>query len=113
MLKDQRDLLLAFNTHSVRYLLIGGHALGRYTEPRVTGDMDIFTEISEKNSERVFAALAEYGAPLSGYSPETFRNPYEGFQIGSPPTTDRADLCDQRPYLRAGLDNQHPRLYRR
>jgi hypothetical protein len=27
MLKDQTDLLLAFNTARVRYLLIGGYAL--------------------------------------------------------------------------------------
>ncbi len=34
MLKDQTDLLRAFNTARVRYPLIGGYALGRYTDPR-------------------------------------------------------------------------------
>ena len=29
MLKDQRDLLLAFNAHNVRYLFIGGYAYSR------------------------------------------------------------------------------------
>jgi hypothetical protein len=29
MEKDQRDLLIAFNEQSVRYILVGGYALGR------------------------------------------------------------------------------------
>ena len=42
MEKDQRDLLLAFNEQSVKYLIVGGYALGRYTEPRTTKDLDLF-----------------------------------------------------------------------
>ncbi len=42
MEKDQRDLLLAFNEQSVRYMIVGGYALGRYSEPRATKDLDIF-----------------------------------------------------------------------
>jgi hypothetical protein len=84
-MQDQRDLLLAFNACHVKYLLVGGHALGRYAEPRVTRDMDVFIDLSQENSERVFAALARYGAPLAGYSPADFQNPYDGFQIGAPP----------------------------
>ncbi|MEO7027925.1 MAG: hypothetical protein ABI147_00785 [Acidobacteriaceae bacterium] len=64
---------------------MGGHALGRYTEPRVTGDMDVFIDTGEDNAKRVFAGLAQYGAPLAEYTVETFQNPYEGFQIGVPP----------------------------
>jgi hypothetical protein len=85
MLKDHRDLLLAFNACRVRFLLVGGHALGRYTEPRVTGDMDLFIDTSEENAKRVFAGLAQYGAPLAEYTVETFQDPYSGFQIGAPP----------------------------
>lgn len=85
MLKDHRDLLLAFNACRVKFLLVGGHALGRYTEPRVTGDMDVFIDTGEDNAKRVFAGLAQYGAPLAEYTVETFQNPYEGFQIGVPP----------------------------
>ena len=85
MLKDQRELLLAFNACRVKFLLIGGHALGRYTEPRVTGDMDLFVAISEENAERVFSALAQFGAPLANYSTADFQDPYSGFQIGIKP----------------------------
>lgn len=81
MLKDQTDLLRAFNTAHVRYLLIGAYALGRYTEPRATRDLDASVE----NSYRTFEGLALFGAPLAGYKPEDFQTVYESFQIGAPP----------------------------
>jgi hypothetical protein len=86
MEKDQRDLLLAFNEQQVRYLIVGGYALGRYTEPRVTKDLDVFVEISDENAGRIFAALAKYGAPLQGLTPKDFQDPYSGYQLGLPPS---------------------------
>jgi hypothetical protein len=85
MLKDQIDLLLAFNTARVRYLLIGGYALGRYSEPRVTRDLDVFVDASVENSHRTLEGLTRFGAPLAGYSAEDFQTVYESFQIGAPP----------------------------
>jgi hypothetical protein len=86
MLKDQRELLLALNEEQVRYLVVGGYALGQYTEPRVTKDLDIFVEISEDNSRRLFTALAKYGAPLGAYTVADFQDPYSGYQFGLPPS---------------------------
>ena len=86
MLKDQTDLLLAFNEQHVKYLLIGGYALGRYTEPRVTKDLDVFVDITDENAQRVFDALAKYGAPLKGYTPKDFQDPYSGYQLGLTPS---------------------------
>jgi hypothetical protein len=85
MLKDQIDLLLAFNTAGVRYLLVGGYALGVYTEPRVTRNLDLFVDSSPENSVHTFEGLALFGAPLSGLTPADFQSIYEGFQIGAPP----------------------------
>jgi len=86
MEKDQRDLLLAFNEKSVRYLIVGGYALGRYTEPRATKDLDIFVGTSNEDAQRVFAALAKFGAPIEGFTPSDFQDPYSGFQFGIPPS---------------------------
>ncbi len=86
MLKDQRDLLLAFNARQVRYILVGGYALGRYTEPRVTKDMDVFVGTDDENADRVFKALADFGALLAGRTPKDFQDPYFGFQIGNIPS---------------------------
>ncbi|MGH9598697.1 MAG: nucleotidyltransferase [Terracidiphilus sp.] len=86
MLKDQRELLSAFNAHGVKYLVVGGHAVSILAEPRGTKDLDVFIKPDEDNSKAVFAALAEYGAPLEGISPADFNDrPAAVFQIGVPP----------------------------
>jgi predicted nucleotidyltransferase len=89
--EDLRQLLLAFNAHEVEYLVVGGWAVGFYAEPRFTKDIDIFIRSSEKNSEAVFRALADFGAPIAGLTPADFRDePTSIFQIGFSPA--RADI---------------------
>lgn len=90
--KDLKDLLLAFNEQHVRYLIVGGYALGVHAEPRATKDLDIFISPDAENSEAIFRALAQYGAPLQGLSPKDFTDG-STFQIGQPPA--RIDLLQQ------------------
>ncbi len=89
---DLKELLRALNAHGVKFLVVGGYAFGAYTEPRATKDLDIFIGSDEKNSEAIYRALAEFGAPLHNLSPADFR---DGgcFQIGSPPG--RIDILQQ------------------
>ena len=94
MLVDQIDLLRAFNAHKVRYLTVGGHAVGLYSEPRGTKDLDVVIACDEENAQRVYAALAEFGAPLTGVTPADFTgNPTVIFQLGVPPA--RVDVLQQ------------------
>lgn len=89
--EDLRQLLLAFNAHGVEYLVVGGWAVGYYAEPRMTKDIDLFIRSSARNSEAVFHALAEFGAPLDGVTPADFRDdPNSVFQLGFSPA--RADI---------------------
>jgi hypothetical protein len=91
MLKDQKDLLSAFNAEDVEYLVIGGHAVGMHAEPRATKDLDLFIRNNRENAERVFRALQRFGAPLSGISVNDFcEHPEDVFQIGVPPS--RVDI---------------------
>ena len=86
MNKDLKDILCAFNDHNVDYLVVGAYAVGVHAEPRATKHLDILIRTSTENSESVFRALAEYGAPLAGLSPASFREePGSVFQIGLPP----------------------------
>lgn len=86
MLKDQRDILMALNAHGVKYLVVGGHAVSIHAEPRGTKDLDVFIKADGENSRAVFAALADYGAPLAGMSPADFNDkPTTVFQMGVPP----------------------------
>jgi predicted nucleotidyltransferase len=89
--EDLKQLLLALNAHGVEYLVVGGWAVGFYSEPRSTKDIDLFIRSGVKNSEAVFRALADFGAPLTGLTPADFRdNPSSVFQLGHEPA--RADI---------------------
>lgn len=79
------DLLSAFNARRVRFLLVGGYALSFYGRPRTTGDLDLWVEPILRNAEKVYDALAEFGAPLAGIAPKDFATPGTVFQIGVAP----------------------------
>jgi hypothetical protein len=66
-------------------MVVGGHAVMLYTEPRYTKDLDVWVEASRENSQRVFAALASFGAPLSGVTAEDFACEGSFYQLGRPP----------------------------
>ena len=84
------ELLKLFNASGVKYLVVGGHAMMLYTEPRYTKDLDVWIEASEENASKVFRALAEFGAPLSGLSVNDFAREGFFYQIGLPPA--RVDI---------------------
>ncbi len=84
MSPDFKEILSIFNAHEVRYLVVGAFAVMKYSEPRYTKDLDVWVEASDANARRVYAALAEFGAPLSEVSVADFAS--EGFfQMGQPP----------------------------
>jgi hypothetical protein len=89
MPKDLKELLSAFNDHAVKYLIVGGYAFGVHAEPRATKDLDLFIRPDKENSQALFRALAQYGAPLGGLSPADFMDGTV-FQIGQPPA--RVDI---------------------
>lgn len=51
------------NAHNVRYLLIGGHAVGYHGWARNTKDIDFWIASDPPNQLRVIAALREYAFP--------------------------------------------------
>jgi len=84
------DLLRAFGDGGVRYLVVGGYAVMRYTEPRYTKDLELWVDPDPENASRVFAALKSFGAPLTELSPISFTDETMIFQIGVPPV--RVDI---------------------
>jgi predicted nucleotidyltransferase len=86
LLPDQLDLLSAFLAHGVRFLVVGGHAVNIYTQPRYTSDLDVLVSGDEANGHAVYRALAEFGAPMKDVTPQDFINkPKQYFQVGVPP----------------------------
>ena len=59
--KDYEEILKLFNSHRVKYCIIGAFAVAFYARPRYTKDIDILIDSSPENAERIIRALAEFG----------------------------------------------------
>lgn len=95
MNSDFKDLLAALNDAGAEYLVVGGYAVGKHTEPRYTKDLDVWINNSFENAGLVLAALAAYGAPVKGATPEDFAGKDKFFQIGVEPV--RIDVISDLP----------------
>jgi len=83
--RDYSDLFKALNAHKVKYLVVGAHAFSFYAVPRYTKDIDVWIPPELNDSDSVFKALIEYGAPLHGISPADFTDREFMLQIGVEP----------------------------
>jgi hypothetical protein len=61
---DFKELLSVFHSRKIRYLLIGGYAVSHYAQPRTTKDLDLLVSPDRENAGALYAALAEFGAPV-------------------------------------------------
>jgi len=62
--RDFNDLFCAFNAHDVRYLVVGAYAVSFHARPRFTQDLDVWVDATPENAQRVWSALAAFGAPV-------------------------------------------------
>ena len=69
---DFSDLLRLMGDNRVRYLVIGGYAVGQHAEPRYTKDLDVWVAADAANARAVYKALVEFGAPLAGLTEADF-----------------------------------------
>ena len=99
--QDFKDLLQAFADEGVSYLLIGGYAVTFYDRPRYTKDLDLWIDSSSDNREKVYRALANFGAPASVLEDLRALAPGEVLWMGNPPV--RVDILQQVD----GLDYSH------
>jgi hypothetical protein len=93
--EDFRDLLIELADNGAEFVLVGGYAVAYHGHPRATKDMDILIRANPSNAERVYRALAAFGAPLESFEVEAkdFAT-YDGMlQIGLPPR--RVDIINR------------------
>jgi hypothetical protein len=85
--QDFSDLLVSLCDAHAEFLLVGGWAVVLYGHVRATDDMDIFVRPSAPNSQRVYAALEAFGAPLRahGVAPGHFANEGDAYRFGIAP----------------------------
>jgi hypothetical protein len=58
---DWSEFLSLLIQNGVRFVLVGGHAVAAYGEPRLTEDLDVFVEASAENAARLRRALVAFG----------------------------------------------------
>jgi predicted nucleotidyltransferase len=83
--KDFKEFFELLNANGVRYLLIGGFAVGYYGYPRTTNDIDIFVSSDETNAQRLVKTLKEFAFPTDTLSTELFTKPNSLVEIGVAP----------------------------
>ena len=82
---DFKDFLRLLNSHGVKYLVVGGYAVGYYGYPRATGDMDIWIEVSKSNAAKTAQALRDFGMPEKEATEYLFLEKDKIIRMGVPP----------------------------
>jgi hypothetical protein len=59
--RDFREFIQLLNAHRVKYLVVGGYAVGYHGYPRYTGDLDVFVELSQKNAGALAEVFRRFG----------------------------------------------------
>jgi len=85
----------ALEDAGIRYLIVGGIALGLHAEPRYTKDLDVLVAVDSTNSATLFGVLKEFGAPVHLVGPEEFLAEDFIFHFGLPPW--RIDILTSVP----------------
>lgn len=88
--RDFSEFLGFLNQNRVRYLLIGGYAVGLHGHPRYTKDLDIWVEATQENAKKLIKAIEDFGFSSLELKLEDFLEPGVIVQIGYPPV--RIDL---------------------
>jgi hypothetical protein len=92
---DFKELLKIFEKHKIRYLIVGGYAVMKYSEPRFTKDLDVLISTDYDNADAVYSALKEFGAPLENLTVNDFTHGDYFYQMGRSPL--RVDIMMSIP----------------
>jgi len=83
--KDFKEFLRLLRAHDVKYLLIGGWAVGHHGYPRSTDDLDVWIAISQANAERTVKVFREFGFDVPELSTALFLQPDQIVRMGIEP----------------------------
>ncbi len=87
---DFKEFIALLNTHSVRFLVVGGYAVAFHGHPRYTKDLDIWIDNEQENADRLMRVLDAFGFGSVGLAAQDFLTPHRTIQLGYPPN--RIDL---------------------
>ncbi len=92
MSPDLKELLGLLQSHEVRFLISGGHALAVHGHPRYTKDLDIWVAKDAANLVRLRAALVDFGFAEIADEALDLAEGRKMFQLGREPN--RVDLLN-------------------
>ena len=82
---DFKEFVELLNELEVRYLVVGGYAVGFYGRPRFTGDIDFWVKRDAKNATRLVEVFNRFGLASFGLTRNDFLSKESVIQIGHPP----------------------------
>ena len=82
---DFKEFLKLLNNSSVKYLLIGGYAVGYHGYPRATADMDVWVAISPDNASKLVDVFNRFGMSDPKLTADLFLTPGKIVRMGVPP----------------------------
>ena len=83
--QDFKEFLKILNHKKIRYLLIGGYAVGYHGYPRATNDMDIFISKDIETANQMVSALKDFGFDIPQLKDELFLKENNIVRMGIPP----------------------------
>ena len=108
---DFKDFLRLLNQHKVKYLVVGGYAVMKYTEPFYTKDIDIWIHPTPENARHTYQALVEFGAPMADLTVHDLTQEHIVFQFGmAPARVDVMTSIDAVIFSEAWIDRVQTRL---
>jgi predicted nucleotidyltransferase len=90
--KDFLDFISLCNHYNVKYLVIGGYAVGIHGYPRLTKDLDVSIQISEDNAEKIVQVINDFGLSSLKLTKEDFLKINFITQLGHEPV--RIDILN-------------------
>lgn len=82
---DFREFLSLLNETEVKYLLIGGYAVGLHGYVRSTGDMNVWISTDPENAERTVEVLIQFGFGVEDLASEHLMKEDKILRMGVPP----------------------------
>lgn len=82
---DFRAFLRLLSRHRVRYLVVGGYAVGYHGYPRYTGDLDIFVALSPANGRALVKVFGGFGFAADQLTPDFFAEAGQIIRLGREP----------------------------
>ncbi len=82
---DFKEFIELLNVNKVKYLVVGGYAVGFHGHPRYTKDIDLWVLMKSNNASNIIKSVKEFGFESLGLKEEDFLNSDNIIQLGFPP----------------------------